>query len=285
MRLSQSRLLATTGALLACLASAVVPTGVATAAVTCAPDGFEIDDTGAGAAPIAVGTTVDRAICQERTPLPGKRFAQDADFFEFTAVEGQAYTVDAVDVGSALVNSSTDRGGIALGLSRLNADGTTSGVDQNRSPNEDRVTTGPLAAGRYRISAGTSDLQVYPDNVLTTKTIEGDAGRYGVWLSTSAPAPVVTSLTISPNRVNGGKPATATLTFSAPIPAGGSYINLSSSNGFAATATGSQQVPAGATRFTVAITTGRVSTDTPVTFTGLVAFVGQGVSTVLTVRK
>ena len=42
------------------------------------------------------------------------------------------------------------------------------------------------------IGAGTSDQEIYPeDNVITTKTIEGDAGRYGVHLFASAPAPVL----------------------------------------------------------------------------------------------
>ncbi|MFE4369737.1 hypothetical protein ACFRMN_16190 [Streptomyces sp. NPDC056835] len=44
----------------------------------------------------------------------------------------------------------------------------------------DRSTTPPPHAGRYLIGAATSDQQVYPeDNVLTTKTVQGNDGVYG----------------------------------------------------------------------------------------------------------
>ena len=146
--------------------------------------------------------------------------------------------------------------------------------------------TGPLHAGVYRIGAGTSDQQIYPeDNVITTKTIEGDAGRYGIHLFASAPAPVLTRLTIAPNPVKGGDKTTATLTFSAPAPPTGMVVNLSSNNAFVANNISSSRVPAGATRYTMTIQTGRVAADTPVTFTGLVAHVGPQLTTVLTVRK
>ena len=274
------RLLALAGVLLAGLATtAVLPAGAAQAAVTCAPDAFEIDDNGQHAAPIAVGETAHRAICQERNPLPGKPFPNDVDFFEFTAVEGQAYTVEAVDVGSGLQPNGAGAGGISVGFS------STSGTVEQLFAGS-RTTTGPLHAGVYRVSAATSDQQIYPeDNVITTKTIEGDAGLYGVHLFASAPAPVLTGLTISPNPVKGGDPTTATLTFSAPAPPTGMIVNLSSSNAFVANNISSSLVPAGASRYTMTIRTGRVSANTPVTFTGLVAHVGPHLTTVLTVRR
>jgi hypothetical protein len=85
MRTTAPRLLTLTGTLLIGLiatvtspigsAQAVAPRTVAQA-VICAPDAFEVDDTGQSAAPIAVGSTVDRAICQGRDPLPGKPFVR-----------------------------------------------------------------------------------------------------------------------------------------------------------------------------------------------------------------
>ena len=274
------RLHALAGLLFAGLVTtALLPAGAAQAAVTCAPDAYEIDDTGQNVAPIAVGDTVHRAICQARDPLPGKPFSQDVDFFEFTAVEGQAYTVEAVDVGAGLQPNGAGAGGIAVGFS-----GGTTPVEQLFAGS--KTTTGPLHAGVYRIAAGTSDQEIYPeDNVITTKTIEGDAGRYGVHLFASAPAPVLTGLTISPNPVKGGDNATATLTFSAPAPSTGMVVNLSSSNAFVAGNVSSSRVPAGASRYRMTIRTGRVSANTPVTFTGLVAHVGPQLSTVLTVRR
>jgi len=275
------RLFVLAGVLLTGLVSttALLPAAAAQAAVTCAPDAYEIDDDGRQAAPITVGETVHRAICQERVPLPGKSFAQDADFFEFTAVEGQAYTVEAVDLGTGLLPNGAGAGGLGVGFS-----GGTSPVEQLFGGA--RTTTGPLHAGVYRIGAGTSDQQIYPeDNVITTKTIEGDAGRYGIHLFASAPAPVLTRLTIAPNPVKGGDKTTATLTFSAPAPPTGMVVNLSSNNAFVANNISSSRVPAGATRYTMTIQTGRVAADTPVTFTGLVAHVGPQLTTVLTVRK
>jgi hypothetical protein len=276
------RLLAAAGVLLAGLATtALLPVGAARAAVTCAPDAYEIDDNQQNAAPIAVGETVHRAICQERTPLPGKPYAHDIDLFEFTAVEGQAYTAEVVDVGAALANNGAGAGGLTVGIS-----GPGGSVEQTFSIDGDLVVTGPLHAGRHRIVAATMDQEVYPeDNVITTRTVQGDAGRYGVRLTATAPAPVVTGLTVSPNPVKGGKNATATLTFSAPAPRNGLIVNLSSSNAFVANTISSSQVPPGATRYTMTIRTGRVSATTPVTFTGKVAHVGQPLTAVLTVRR
>ncbi|GAB2602270.1 hypothetical protein Aab01nite_62780 [Paractinoplanes abujensis] len=275
------RILAAAGVL---LAAVLVPAGAAQAAVTCAPDAYEIDDSGQNAAPIAAGETVHRAICQERTPLPGKPYAHDIDLFEFTAVEGQAYTAEVVGAGAQLANNGAGAGGLTVGIS--GPDGTGASVEQTFSIDGDLVVTGPLHAGRYRVVAATMDQEIYPeDNVITTRTVQGDAGRYGVRLTATAPAPVVTGLTVSPNPVNGGKNATATLTFSSPAPRNGLIVNLSSSNAFVAGNVSSSQVPPGATRYHMTIRTGRVSADTPVTFTAKVAHVGQPKTAVLTVRR
>ena len=218
-----------------------------------------------------------RAICQERTPLPGKPNANDVDFFEFTAVEGQAYTVQAVDVGAGLANNGAGAGGLRLGVTD---------AESTFSIDGDLVVTGPLHAGVHHIVAATNDQEIYPeDNVITTKTVQGDEGLYGVRLAATAPAPVLTGLTISPNPVKGGDNATATLRFSAPAPANGLILNLSSSNAFVASNISALSVPAGATRATLTIRTGRVSADTPVTFTGQVVRVGTPLTTVLTVRR
>ena len=278
-----SRLLALAGVLVTGLATTVLlPVGAAQAAVVCAPDAYEIDDDNPlNAAPIAAGETVRRAICQERTPLPGKPFTHDVDQFSFTAVEGQAYTAEVVDVGAQLANNGAGAGGLTVGIA-----GPDGSVEQTFSIDGDLVVTGPLRAGQYRVVAATMDQEIYPeDNVITTRTVQGDAGRYGVRLTATAPAPVVTGLSVSPNPVKGGKNATATLTFSAPAPRNGLIVNLSSDNAFVAGNISSSQVPPGATRYAMTIRTGRVSADTPVTFTGKVAHVGTPRTAVLTVRR
>ncbi|ACU38449.1 hypothetical protein [Actinosynnema mirum] len=282
MRNRFTRLLAASGAALVLSALATAP---AHALVDCAPDPWEIDDVpGAAAAPIAPGETAHRAICQERDPLPGKTQARDVDWFEFTAVEGQAYTAEAVQVGAGLVNNA-DRGGLGVGFHRVEADGSLTSVEQNTSPNGDRSTSVPLSAGAYRIGAATSDQQVYPkDNVLATKTVQGADGLYGIRLTATAPPPVLSSLTISPNAVKGGDTATATLVFSSPVLKGGTYFSLSSNDLYVANPTGSRVVPEGTTTVKIPVNTRRVPADTPVTFTGQVVWVGDRLTDVLTVH-
>jgi hypothetical protein len=60
----------------------------------CAPDSWEPDgDFGfsAGvAAPVTVGSTVTRAICQAPNPFPRTTAGQDFDFFRFTTTGGKS---------------------------------------------------------------------------------------------------------------------------------------------------------------------------------------------------
>jgi hypothetical protein len=282
-------LTAATGALaglaLVAIPAHAVPAPAATT-LTCAPDPYEIDDSGTGAvAPIQVGETVHRAVCQGRDPLPGKTEARDLDWFDFTAVEGQSYTVQATDVGAGLVNNA-DRGGLTVGFEQVDPDGTLSGIVQSTAPDGDRSTTLPLHAGRYLIVAVDGDQEVYPeDNVLATRTVQGDDGVCGITLTATAPAPVLKSLTVSPNPVKTGDEATATLVFTAPLLAGGSFVPVTSSDGFVAAPGGTQVAPGGATSWTVAIDARTVSKDTTVTISAQVPGVGPTLNTPLTVRK
>ena len=256
------------------------------ATVTCAPDPYEIDDAGTGAvAPIPVGATVHRAVCQSRDPLPGKAQAQDLDWFAFTAAEAQAYTVQVTDVGAGLVNDAADRGGLFVGFEQIGADGTPSGIVQSSAPDGDRSTTMALHAGRYLVVASDSDQQVYPDNVLATKTVQGSDGRYGITLTATAPAPVLKSLTVSPDPVKAGDKATAKLVFTGPLLSGGSFLPVMSSDGFVAAPGGTQVAPGGVTSWTVPIDARRVSKDTIVTISAQVLGVGPTLSAPLTVRK
>lgn len=254
------------------------------ATITCANDAYEIDDPSLGSgnpvvtASIDVGGTASRALCQTRDPLPGKKLPQDVDYIGFTATEGQAYTVDLVSAGTGLTDP-------FVGIVKLNDDGSTTSVPESSAYTGRRSTTMPLTAGRYVILVADSSQQAYPDNVLATKTIEGDAGAYTVRLTATAPPPVLKSIKITPNPVKGGDNATATLTFTGPILSGGTTAPLSSSNGFVATGIGSLLAPAGVTSWNIPIRTDRVSKDTPVTFSAWVTGVGPTLTTQLTVRK
>jgi hypothetical protein len=178
------------------LAGLVLAGSPAQAALNCAPDPYEKDSL-AAAAPLAVGATTTRAICQEPTPQPRTESPRDEDYFVFTASGDKAYTVQAVDLGAALVNDAFDRGGLQLGVAQLNANGTTTTIEQNRHINGDRVITPVLPAGRYIVFASTNDTQIYPaTNTMDVKTVQGSEGSYGVRLTESAPPPVITALTL-----------------------------------------------------------------------------------------
>jgi hypothetical protein len=266
--------------LLASLAFAASP---AYAESACVPDPYE-KDSAATAAPLAVGATTTRAICQAPTSQPRTESPRDQDYLGFTATGDKAYTVEAVDVGAALTNDEFDRGGLELGVWRLNSDGTTTVVEQNRRPNGDRVITPILPAGRYVVLAYTADTQVYPEtNTSDVKTVQGSEGSYGVRLTESDPAPVVTSFTLSSSTVRGGDSVTGTYTLSAPAPSGGMYVDIKSSHVYNAYP-GSAFAPAGATQVSVKITTRRSSADLRVTLTAS-ARVGAARSAGLTVRR
>ena len=75
----------------------------------------------------------------------------------------------------------------------------------------------------------------------------------------------VSSLTLNPGSVTSGASSQATVTLSAPAPAGGTTVTLSSSNTGAATIPQSVTVPSGSTTATFTITTNSVLLSTPVT--------------------
>jgi hypothetical protein len=265
------------------LASLVLAVSPAHAELACAADPYERDSV-ATAAPLAVGATTTRAICQAPTPQPRTESPWDQDYFAFTATGDKAYTVQAADVGAALTNDAFDRGGLGLGVSRLNPDGTTTAIEQNRHPNGDRVITGILPVGRYVVLAYTGDTQVYPEtNTIDVKTVQGSEGSYGVRLTESAPAPVVTSFVLSSGTVRGGGSVTGTYTLSAPAPSGGMLVDIQSSHVYNAYPS-SAYAPAGATRVSFKITARSSSTDLLVTLTAW-ARVGALKSAVLTVRR
>jgi len=106
--------------------------------------------------------------------------------------------------------------------------------------------------------------------VATQTTVTISAVYGGVSISatltvTPPPLPTVSSLTLNPTSVIGGlQTSTGTVTLSAPAPAGGAQVMLSSSNGAAGVAS-SVFVPAGATSATFAVTTSVVLVSTSVT--------------------
>ena len=79
--------------------------------------------------------------------------------------------------------------------------------------------------------------------------------------------PLLQSITITPASVSGGTNATGTVFLSAPAPAGGISVTLSTSNAAAATVPGIVSVPGGQTSANFTVTTFAVQTNTSVTIT------------------
>jgi hypothetical protein len=79
--------------------------------------------------------------------------------------------------------------------------------------------------------------------------------------------PLLESVSITPSSVPGGTAATGTVVFSAPAPADGSSVTLSTSNSGAAIVPGVVFIPGGQTTANFTVTTFTVASDTSVTIT------------------
>jgi hypothetical protein len=256
----------------------------------CAPDPWEPDgDYGFSAsiaAPVTVGGTVTRAICQAPNPFPRTSAGQDYDFFRFTATGGKAYTGEISAAGSALGLGA--QGGLVIGgLYRVNADGSGTSINNVTTASSfERFTTDVLPAGEYGFLTYTSDNQVYPGNILDIRTVSGADGAYTVKVSESAvTVPTITSVTLRSTSVKYGSTVTGTITMSGPAPEGGMFLFSDSSSRLTANPS-SPYLPAGArsATFTVTTTSQRPSRDTRVTIS-FATTTGTPVSVVLTVRR
>lgn len=276
----------------AAVTAATVLSAPASAAVPadCAPDAWEPDGdfafSAAIAAPVAVGGTVTRAICQAPNPFPRTSAGQDYDFFRFTATGGRAYTGEITAAGSALGLGAT--GGLVIGgLYRINPDGSGTMIEASTSANSfERFTTDVLPAGEYGFLTYTSDNQVYPGNVLDIRTVSGEAGAYTVRVTEAAvTVPTITSVTLRSTSVRYGSTVTGTITMSGPAPEGGMFLFSDSSSRLTANPS-SPYLAAGArsVTFTVTTTSQRPSRDTRVTIS-FSTTTGAPVSVVLTVRR
>jgi len=94
----------------------------------------------------------------------------------------------------------------------------------------------------------------------TPVTITALTGSISKTFSLTVESLTVTSLTLSPSTVTGGTSSTGTVTVSAPAPAGGLSVSLSSSKG-AATLPATVVIPAGATSATFTVSTTHLSSS------------------------
>ena len=93
----------------------------------------------------------------------------------------------------------------------------------------------------------------------------------------------VTSLTLSPNSLNGGASSQATVTLSAPAAAGGTVVTLSSSNTAVANVPVSVTIPAGSSSANFTVTTNPVGATTTVAISATYASTVSATLTVNTV--
>ena len=275
--------IAAAGLLAAAPAHAAVP-------ADCAPDAWEPDGdfgfSAAIAAPVAVGGTVTRAICQAPNPFPRTTAGVDYDFFRFTAVGGKAYTGEITSAGAALAFGA--QGGLQVGgLYRVNADGSGTSINGVTAANTfERFTTDVLPAGEYGFLAYTPDNQIYTGNIMDIKTVSGAEGAYTVKVSEAAvTVPTISSVTLRSTSVRYGSTVSGTITMSGPAPAGGMYLFSDSSSRFTANPS-SPYLPAGArtATFTVTTTSTRPSRDIQVTISFRTT-TGSAKSVVLTVTR
>ena len=99
--------------------------------------------------------------------------------------------------------------------------------------------------------------------------------------SGSTSTPGVTSVVLQPSSVTGGSSAQATVTLSSAAPAGGTAVQLTSSNASIAAVPASVTVPGGAASATAPVTTAAVAASTSVAITGTAG--GASASGTLTV--
>jgi hypothetical protein len=121
-----------------------------------------------------------------------------------------------------------------------------------------------VAAGATSATFTVSTSPVVASTAVTISGSYGGAGRSASLTVNPAPAPVptLTSLTLSPASVIGGlQSSTGTVSLSAPAPAGGVIVLLSSSNG-AASVPGSVLIPAGASSASFTVNTSIVLIST-----------------------
>lgn len=268
--------------------TALAPAAQAATPADCAPDAWEPDgdyDFRASiAAPIEVGGTVTRAICQAPNPFPRTTAGVDYDFFRFTATGDKAYTGEIAAAGSAL--GLGVQGGLQIGgLYRVDADGSGTSINNVTMANSfERFTTDVLPAGEYGFLTYTPDNQVYPNFMMDIKTVSGAAGAYTVRISeSSVDVPTVSGVSLRSSSVKGGSSVSGTITMSGPAPEGGMFLFSDSSSRLVANPS-SPYLQAGARTVGFTVSTGRVSKDTRVTISYKTT-TGAAVSTVLTVKK
>src|SRR3989441_1274743 len=183
-------------------------------------------------------------------------YVMEADPELYMALDshGNIYVVwDTQPYGNIYLSHSSDGG----------ATFTYTTITNNTGP------VGPRAPQIATDSSGNINV-IWPDN---------SPGNNDIFFTRSVS---LSALRVDPSSVTGGDSSTGTVTLTAPAPAGGAQVALSSSDPSVASVPDSVAVPAGATSASFTVTTSSVSTSTPVTISGSYSGTTQGASLTVT---
>ena len=185
----------------------------------------------------------------------------------------QSYvTPPSVSLSSLSLNPTSVTGGnSSTGTLTLSGPAPSGGAQVTLSSTNTAVASVPssvtVAPGATSASFTVSTSAVAASTTITISASYGGATRSASLTVNPAapPPPTLSSLTLNPTSVVGGlQSSTGTVTLSAPAPAGGATVLLSSSNG-AASVPSSVFVPAGATSATFTVNTSIVLISTSAT--------------------
>ncbi|MCU1658597.1 MAG: hypothetical protein JWO57_3253 [Pseudonocardiales bacterium] len=138
-----------------------------------------------------------------------------------------------------------------------------------------------VPAGATSASFTVTTFQV-ADTTVQLSARNGDTILFAaLGITTAAPAPSLSALTLTPSSVPGGNPSTGKVTLTAAAPSGGAQVTLSSSKTATASVPASVTIAAGGTSATFTVSTSAVSTPTSTTIGAL--YGGASATTTLTV--
>jgi len=180
-----------------------------------------------------------------------------------------------VTLGSLTLNPTNVIGGnSSTGTVTLSGPAPTGGAQVALSSSNTTAARVPasvtVAAGATSATFAVSTSAVAASTAVTISASYGGVSRTASLTvqPVPPPAPTLTSLTLSPTSVVGGlQSSRGTVTLSAPAPAGGVQVTLSSSNG-AASVPGSVFIPAGASSASFTVNTSPVLSSTSATISG-----------------
>jgi len=215
-----------------------------------------------------------------------------ASDFEVVQLGWKPASPSAPELSALSVSPSSVTGGSgSTGTATLVAPAPAGGVQVSLSSANPAVAAVPASV---QIAAGLSSatFSVTTTSVTATTVVGLDASvgasskSAAITVNPAAPpppAPMLTSLALSPSTLRGGAASTATVRLSAAAPAGGVVISLGTSSAAKATVPASVTLPAGSTSATFTVSTAIASSNTTATITA--SSNGVAKSATLTIKR